>query len=274
MIRSRLLCCCLVLLLAGLSASAPAFADDEATKAAATPPYRWRFQFKRQNTDRGTADESTRSTLRLEYFPAVHLSLLRLDVPLPDSDTSYSGKLFDPRLGDIKLRADLEAVDALGLPLTAYAELTLPTADPASLGSGKYQIAPALRTRQSIGAYLAADTRHALTAGGLVQQVLSFAGDADRKDINYTKFEVSLNDAWGDGRFVKLTFKPAIDWEQDGKSGATAELEAGLRIAPAWEAALMGGGLLWGSGVPSTYRRRVQLTLGYRFGRRRCRRLC
>lgn len=256
----------LVVLLAALWASTPAVADDEpASSAAAAQPYPWRFQFKRQNTDRGTADESTRSTLRLEYFPAAHLSLLRLDVPFPDADTSYSGKLLDPRLGDIKLRADLEAVDVFGLPLTAYAELTLPTAEPASLGSGKYQIAPALRTRLPAGAYRIDDSKHALTLAGLVQQVVSFAGDESRKDINYTKLEASLNDGWGDGRFLKLTIKPVFDWEQDGKSGATAELEGGLRLAPAWEAALMGGGLLWGSGVPNTYRRRIQLTLGYRF---------
>lgn len=255
-----------VCLLATLAACPPAFADDEpAANAAAAQRYPWRLQFKRQNTDRGTADESTRSTLRLEYFPLSQLSLLRLDLPFPDADTGYSGKILDPRLGDIKLRADLEAVQALGLPLTAYAELTLPTADPASLGGGKYQIAPAVRTRVTVGAYRIDDSKHALTLGALVQQVLSFAGDESRKDIDYTKLEVSLNDGWGEGRFVKLTFKPAIDWEQGGKSGATAELEGGLRLAPEWEVALMGGGLLWGSGVPSTYRRRIQLTLGYRF---------
>ncbi|GAA5178393.1 hypothetical protein GCM10025771_17390 [Niveibacterium umoris] len=241
-------------------------ADDEpVANVAAVQRDPWRFQFKRQNTDRGTADESTRSTLRLEYFPAAHLSLLRLDVPLPDADTSYSGKPLDPHLGDIKLRVDLQAVEVVDLPLTAYAELTLPTADPASLGSGKYQIAPALRTRLPAGAYRIDDSKHALTLGGLVQQVVSFAGDESRKDINYTKLEASLTDGWGDGRFVKLTIKPVVDWEQDGKSGATAELEGGLRLAPAWEAALMGGGLLWGSGVPNTYRRRIQFTLAYRF---------
>jgi len=50
-------------------------------------PRRWLVQFKRQATDRGTDDESTRSQLKFEYFPDGMVNLLRLELPFPDEKT-------------------------------------------------------------------------------------------------------------------------------------------------------------------------------------------
>jgi hypothetical protein len=56
-----------------------------------------------------------------------------------------------------------------------------------------------------------------------------------------------------------------IDWEQDGRTGAVAELEGGVSFQHGWRVLLMLGGRLWGEGVPSTYGTRVELTLGRTF---------
>src|SRR6185437_5369297 len=61
------------------------------------------------------------------------------------------------------------------------------------------------------------------------------------------------------------TAKPVIDWEQDGKTGAVAELEGAVTLQHNWKLQLMLGGRLWGEGVPSTYGTRVELTLVTRF---------
>jgi hypothetical protein len=98
----------------------------------------------------------------------------------------------------------------------------------------------------------------------LIQQTVSVAGDENRTDINYTKFELALRDVWGDYS-VKLTLKPVIDWEQNGQTGAVTELEGGVKFAHGWYGTLMLGHRTWGGSVPSTYGTRVEFTLGRRF---------
>jgi len=98
-----------------------------------------------------------------------------------------------------------------------------------------------------------------------VQQVVSVAGDDARKDINQTKFELEVRGEWPQARFLKFTAKPVIDWVQDARTGAVGELEGGWRAGRDWDLALVGGALLWGKGVPSTYGKRVEFKASYRF---------
>jgi hypothetical protein len=64
-----------------------------------------RLEAKRQNTSRGTPEESTRTTLRVETFFEGTLALLRVDFPFPDEKHDYAGSPFDPQKGDVKVRA-------------------------------------------------------------------------------------------------------------------------------------------------------------------------
>lgn len=222
---------------------------------------RRQIQLKRQSTARGTPSESTKTTLRFELFPEEGaFALLRFDLPLPDEKTDFAGSPFNPRLGDIKLRAEWRALPT-DLPLAPFLELSLPTADPASLGSGKTQLTAGMKTSWR----LATVGAHAVAMTAQLEQVLSVAGDPGRKDINYTKAELGLRDVWRDGYVGKATFKPVADWQQNGKTGATFELEGSKHFSPAWRATLMVGKLLWGEGVPGTYSKRVELTLAHRF---------
>ncbi len=86
----------------------------------------------------------------------------------------------------------------------------------------------------------------------------------DRKDISNTKPEFALRDTFGK-HWLKLTAKPTIDWTDNAKTGAVVELEAGWNSSPEWRFSLMGGALLWGEGVPGTYRRRLELVAGRAF---------
>ncbi|HEX4763912.1 MAG TPA: hypothetical protein VFU92_06230 [Usitatibacter sp.] len=226
----------------------------------------WRFELKRQNTGRGTESESTRTTLRLEYFPeAGFFSHFRLDVPLPDARTDFSGDPLDPRLGDIKVRASARRIAAGDGSLLPYVELTFPTADPAELGSGKYQLGLNLSGSVPWQDPPFAPGAHRIVVGGVLGQVVSFAGDAARNDINYTKTELWLRDSWGEGHVAKVTLKPNIDWVQDGKTGAVIEVEGSTGIGGGWRVTLMGGHLAWGSGVQGTYGKRIELTLSTSF---------
>ena len=99
----------------------------------------------------------------------------------------------------------------------------------------------------------------------LVKQVVSMAGDEDRKDINYTSFELALRDTWRQTYWLKLNPKPIVDWEQSAKTGAVAELEGGWIINRQWRVWLMLGTRLWGEGVPSTYDKRVGINASVTF---------
>lgn len=223
----------------------------------------WRVEAKRQNTDHDTPGESSRTTLRFEALPDGPVALWRLDVPFPDEKTGFSGSPFDPRLGDIKVRARLRPVAMSSLPVSFFSELTFPTADPESLGQGKYTIMAGAETTLALESI--SSEVHRLSFSPQIQQVVSLAGDPDRKDINYTKLELALRDIWRAAYSMKLTLKPVVDWTQDGKTGAVAELEGGAAFRRGWHALLMLGWRVWGEGVPSTYGTRVELTVGRTF---------
>ena len=225
---------------------------------------RYRVEVKRQNTNRGTPGESTKTTLRLEALPQGRIALLRLDVPFPDDKSSYSGDLFNPKLGDIKLRAKTRPFDASPLPLATYVEATFPTADPESLGQGKYQLTLGVDSFIPLGSIKTASGTQAFSFSPLVEQTVSVAGDPDRPDINYTKFELAARDVWNNYS-LKFTVKPVIDWEKDADTGAVGELEAGVRFGRGWTVLLMLGGRLWGESVASTYDKRTELTVRYLF---------
>jgi len=223
----------------------------------------WRLEVKRQNTDRDTPGESSKTTLRFEALPEGPVALWRLDLQFPDEKDSFSGSPFDPRLGDIKLRARLRPLDVSGVPVAFFSELTFPTADPDSLGQGKYQVMAAAETFHPLDSVSSDD--HKLSFSPQIQQVVSVAGDPERKDVNYTKFELALRDVWRKVYSLKLTAKPVIDWVQDAKTGAVAELEGAVTLRRNWKLQLMLGGRLSGEGVASTYGTRVELTVGKTF---------
>ena len=223
----------------------------------------WRLEVKRQNTDRDTPGESSKTTLRFEALPEGPVALWRLDLQFPDEKDSFSGSPFDPRLGDIKLRARLRPLDVSGVPVAFFSELTFPTADPDSLGQGKYQVMAAAETFHPLDSISGDD--HKLSFSPQIQQVVSVAGDPERKDVNYTKFELALRDVWRKVYSLKLTAKPVIDWVQDAKTGAVAELEGAVTLRHNWKLQLMLGGRLSGEGVASTYGTRVELTVGKTF---------
>jgi hypothetical protein len=105
---------------------------------------------------------------------------------------------------------------------------------------------------------------HKVTFSPLLQQNVSVAGDGDRKDINYTKLELTVRDTMGE-YWLSLKVKPVVDWEQDAKTGAVGEVECGKLFGKVWSAWLMLGSRLWGEGVPSTYGTRITLGVARMF---------
>jgi hypothetical protein len=230
--------------------------------AAQEPRPQWRWELKREMTSRGTPEETTKTSLRFERFFSGAVRLLRLDLPFPDEHTDFDGSPFDPRLGDIKVRAGFQPASRGELSFPSFVEVTLPTADPESLGSGKLQIGAALRMLAPARLPFPDPAVHRSQFEGQLQQVVSVAGDEERKDVNVTKIELTLNDLWRRRYTFKLKLKPNIDWVQDGDSGAVGEIEGGLLFAEGWRAWLMLGHRVWGpAGIQGTYTDRVEIGL-------------
>ena len=245
-----------------LIAAVPALS---AGAASPEPAQNWRVELRRQNTARGTPEETTSSTLRIERNLAGRVARLRLDLPFPDEQIDFDGSPFHPRLGDIKVRTVFRPFVAGAARLASDVEVTLPTADGRVKGSGKYQLSASIGSTVPIEDALWASGRHRLQLEWNVRQTLSVAGDADRKNISHTRPELALRDRLGGNYWLKLTLKPTIDWIQDGKSGAVLELEGGLDAGRGWRFSLMGGTHTWGQGVPGIYRRRAELVVGRSF---------
>ena len=153
-----------------------------------------RVELKRENTSRGTPEESTKTTLRVERFLTGTVALLRLDLPFPDEETDFNGSAFDPHLGDIKVRVGFKALRSGRYSFPSFVEVTFPTADPESLGSGKYQVSAAIRMLGPVELPAEYAASHDARFEIQVQQVNSVAGDSSRKDINNTKLELTLYD--------------------------------------------------------------------------------
>lgn len=238
-----------------------------AAEAPPAPPEKlhWLVELKRQASERGTLEEATKTNLKLEYQPDGPVSLLRLELPFPDSkNTSLEGRPLDPEFGDAKIRLGFRAVQWAGRPWTSFLEFTFPTADPESQGTGKYQWSGGAKTAFPMGEGFAWFGPSRRSFSVQVQQVVSFAGDATRKDVNQTKFELELRDTWSGGHYGKATAKPVYDWV-GGRDGAVLEVEGGWEVDRSWRLAMLAGGLLWGKGTPSTYQTRIELKAIYRF---------
>jgi len=243
--------------------------DDDLTVVAADDTskvkQRGRIELKREDTSRGTPEETTKTLLKISAFLDGPISMLRLELPFPDEKTDFWGDPFNPRLGDIKTRVGFKALRFYDIPLSSFIEVTFPTANPEDLGSGKYQLSVGLRASIQLYDSLIISIPNKLSFDSQIQQVVSVAGDANRKNINYTKFEIGLKSTWQKQYWVKLTAKPVLDWEQDAKTGAVAELEIGWNINRHWDVWIMSGVRMWGEGVPSTYEERVSIGVAFMY---------
>jgi hypothetical protein len=221
-----------------------------------------RLELKRQNTSRGTPDESTQTTLRVERFYEGPVTALRLDVPLPDEKTDFAGDPFNPRLGDVKLRAKFRPLQSGQYTFPYFAEMIFPTAEPESSGSGKYQLNGGIRMIVPLTLPVARPKDHKAQFETEVSQTVSIAGDASRKDVNYTKLEFTFYNVWRKTYTMKLKLKPSVDWIQDGQTGSVGEIEGGLFFAKHWRTWLMLGRRLTGpEGIKGTYDTRLELGL-------------
>jgi hypothetical protein len=229
---------------------AASWLDPEPGGTPAKDGWKGRIQVRRENVDRGTSEETTRTYVR--WDSVLWGGVLSVQVAFPDEQTDFNGSPFSPRLGDSKARYRFAPFSAGDSEVSFFIEGTFPTADPAELGTGKYQASAGVTAGTAIPVPEGMRASHVLRFTAQLQQQNSVAGDEQRPDINYTKLDLSLRDTWG-LNWVRAAVNTRVDWELNGKTGAVGELEYGRRLDPNWSVWVLGGGLLWGEGVKATY---------------------
>jgi hypothetical protein len=251
----------------GMMRAAAAQQADAGDFAPLEGEWHGRLEAKRQNTSRGTPEESTKTTLRVETFFDSPIAFLRVDFPFPDEKHDFEGSPFDPEKGDLKVRAGFRALKAAGYSCPSYVELTFPTADPKDAGTGKYQLGAGIRMLVPFKAPFADASAHAMRFETELSQTASFGGDPARADINYTKLELTVYDLWRERYTFKLKLKPAYDYVKSD-DGAVGEIEAGFFFGEkrSWRTWLMLGRRLWGpQGISSTYDDRLEIGVNRTF---------
>jgi hypothetical protein len=239
-----------------LSASTATSTETEGADTPARPPKKeWLglTELKREFTDKGEPPEKTQSTLKVDWYPAGPVSLVRLQLAFPDEHqegaTVFS--FFHPQMGDLKTRVGFRSFRVFGHSLASFVELTFPTASPPDIGQQKYQLMPGARL--AIGRINARGTRFDVQ----VTQTVSVAGDVSAKDINKTNVELSLKRTWHEETYLSAKLKPVTDWEKSAYTGASAELRASVNLSARWSAWMMYGVGLWNRDATGLYESKI-----------------
>ena len=233
---------------------------DQATK------WSGKVELKREATSRGTPEETTKTAIKIDTFLDGPVSLFRIDMPFPDEKTDFQGDPFNPTEGDLKIRFGFRPWESGAYSFPTFVEFTFPTANPESMGSGKYQASAGIRMIGPLRLPLPDPANHKSRFEIQLQHVQSFAGDPERNDIKNTRLELTAFDAWRGLCSFKLKLKPVVDWKHDAKTGATLEFEVGWFIDPHWRTWLMSGSRVWGpDNIASTYNTRLELGVSRTF---------
>ena len=130
--------------------------------------------------------------------------ITRTIVPIIHQPGLTQGASSDNGVGDVQFAAFLSPSDAGELIWGAGPVFRLPTASRNSLGSEQWSAGPSVVALRSSGPWV---------FGGLVQQVWSFAGNSDRRDVSELLVQPFINYNMDDGWYLTASPVATANWK-------------------------------------------------------------
>lgn len=126
--------------------------------------------------------------------------------------------------GDVSILTAWRAYNTPEYAVLLGVTTTLPTAEDARLGLGRYTVGPTLATARFLPRW------KSLLIGSFTQQI-SVAGDSVRNPVNLSRALIQVNTIWAEQWWTIAQATWQVDWERSTAGSMTLELELGRNVA-------------------------------------------
>lgn len=149
-----------------------------------------------------------------------------LSISAPYVSTSIpgrSGTMTTQGFGDLSILTAWRAYNTPEYAVLLGVITTLPTAEDARLGLGRYTVGPTIATARFLPRW------KSLLIGSITQQI-SVAGDSVRNPVNLSRAVVQVNTIWADKWWTIAQAAWQVDWERSTAGSMVLELEVGRNV--------------------------------------------
>lgn len=202
----------------------PGISDNLAAGRAPTD-FRSRVRLRTGYLDLSGGTWLVPSSLAGTWAPVPSVAL-RLRLPVNYADPGNSGGPGEFGFGDLSTRALWRFLDTTHVSAFAGVEFAFPTASDPLLGTGKYSVIP------TAALYIPIFDKVSFIP--IYQQLVSFAGEDDRADLEIVRFRAVILAQWPRGWWTMLD--PGFLWDleddRETKDTMTVGLEVGKVLTP------------------------------------------
>jgi hypothetical protein len=212
-------------------------------------------------------DQRVQEILRLN-LPLAPDWILRVDAPLTYLDPKSSNEQSVAGMGDVRARLGWRVLNTIDGSLFIGSEFYFPTASHDQLGSGRFEIGPAVVGSVQLpdlksNVFLWLEYLTAMT-GNFGD---SFTGKVRAVDssTSETRVRARFNTLWSHEWWSFVESRFFVDWTQDAKTGMVLLFEGGRRLDSHWRLYVRPEVGLWGRDLPGTVNYGVELGVRYMF---------
>lgn len=194
--------------------------------------------------------------------------LLRIDMPFTYLDPKSSNEKSVAGTGDLRARLGWRVLNTADGSLFFGSEFYFPTASHDQLGSGRFEVGPAV-----VGSLNLADLRS--NAYLWVEYLTSVTDDlrdgssggtsAVDRSTSESRVRLRLNTLWSKEWWSFVESRFFVDWTQNAKTGMVLLFEGGRRLDDHWRVYLRPEVGLWGRNLPGAFDYGVEAGVRYMF---------
>lgn len=194
--------------------------------------------------------------------------LLRIDMPFTYLDPKSSNEKSVAGTGDLRARLGWRALNTVDGSLFFGSEFYFPTASHDQLGSGRFEIGPAVVGSLHFpdlksNAYLWVEYLTSVT--GDLRDGSSGGTNANDHSTSESRVRLRFNTLWSKEWWSFVESRFFVDWTQNAKTGMVLLFEGGKRLDEHWRLYLRPEVGLWGRNLPGAFDYGVEAGVRYMF---------